>query len=155
MKKNFNILPSWLRLNRFYRAKLEGSSEDIASKEFIECHPYDANLISSARRGSELAMPNRAVRHTLMLDLDTKHFYHPSSNPDHAHLYFDTHLSLEDIKEIIDVLNKHGIIQTGIKNSLYERGYLTMRLPGQSKYDSTQNMSFKELEQFGGLNVKD
>lgn len=103
-------------------------------------HPYDANVISSE---------NEAGYHTLFLDLDGEHWYTKSSSEGHGHLAIKTHLRIDQLKEIIDVLVKHGLLQEGIKRQVDERGCLTLRMPGMRKDVKEDNMSFEELAAIG------
>lgn len=120
----------------FYRGKLTGSSEETNKTNHVKVHPLDANLISSEK-------PNG--KHALMLDLDGSiHFVKSSNN---NHLYVDANLDLEALKEIIDVLAKHGIVQKGIKHQLDERGYLTLRPPGVKKGNELDDASVDEYKE--------
>jgi hypothetical protein len=135
---NFQQLPAWLKSNVFFRAKLEGYAEKLG-KKYVEVHPLDANLISSKK-------PNG--RHNLLLDLDMHNYVVDSSTAGHRHLYLDTDLELDELKEIIDVLAKHGIIQQGIKNQLDERGFLSLRPPGVVKGNYIDDANLEEAEKF-------
>lgn len=108
------------------RAKLSNDSGEPINydKPHEEVHPLDANLISSRKANG---------KHTLMLDLDVEHFVAASSTPGHNHLYVNTDLGYDELKEIIDVLAKHGVIQEGIKKQLDVSGFLTFRPPGNQK----------------------
>lgn len=140
-RMNFLQLPQWLQSNVFYRARLKQDSD----KEWVPTpttpvHPHDANLMSSE---------NAHGTHYLVLDLDWDHWYHQSSTPGHGHLVIKRELEIDQLKEIINVLVKHGILQEGIKNQLDDRGCLTLRMPGMSKYKAEDNMSFEELKAIG------
>lgn len=146
MKKHYLMLPSFLKFNVFYRCKLEDYGQPVPEGH-VEApkvksvpqrtHPYDANLISSEKDNG---------RHMLCLDLDQQHWYKESSTPDHGHLVINADLSKEDLKEIIDVLAKHGIVQDGIKKQIDDRGFLSLRMPGMTKYDDEDNMSLEEYK---------
>jgi hypothetical protein len=88
----------------------------------------DANLISSQKYSDR-------DKHSLMLDLDTTHYYLPSSSHGHGHLVFNTHLSFDAIVEILTVLNKHGIVQDGVLEATKDRGYISLRPPGVDKHN--------------------
>jgi len=138
---NFLQLPQWLQSNVFYRAKLKQDSD----KEWVPTpekpvHPHDANLVSSE---------NAQGSHYLMLDLDTTHWYSKSSTEGHAHLVIQHELEIDELKEVINLLVKHGLLQEGIKHQLDDRGCLTLRLPGMTKDRREDNMSFEELEAEG------
>lgn len=140
-KQNFLKLPQFLKSNVFYRAKIKtDSGDDWESTPCQAVHPYDANLVSSE---------NGYGDHYLMLDLDMEHWYHKSSTPGHGHLVLGNNLGIDELKEIVNVLVKHGILQEGIKRQLDERGCLTLRMPDMKKSNPEDNMSFKELEEKG------
>lgn len=84
-----------------------------------------------------------------MLDLDWDHWYHESSTQGHGHLVISKSLDLDALKEIVNVLVRHGILQDGIKKQLDERGSLTLRMPGMKKDKPEDNMSFEELATIG------
>lgn len=84
-----------------------------------------------------------------MLDLDIEHWYSESSTDGHAHLVLARDLDISDLKEIVNVLVKHGILQEGIKKQLDDRGCLTLRMPGMQKNKEEDNMSFEELAAIG------
>lgn len=84
-----------------------------------------------------------------MLDLDTQHWYSPSSTDGHAHLVINQHLEINELQEIVNVLVKYGILQKGIKRQLDERGCLSLRMPGMNKSKPEDNMSFQELKAIG------
>lgn len=84
-----------------------------------------------------------------MLDLDVEHWYSESSTEGHAHLVLARDLDVSALKEIVNVLVKHGILQEGIKKQLDDRGCLTLRMPGMQKKKEEDNMSFEELAAIG------
>lgn len=140
MRVHFQKLPTWLRFNVFYRAKLVNSSgaEKTEPQEHVEVHPFDANLISSKKLDG---------KHVLMLDLDVQHAYLMSSTSGHGHLIIDAELETDQLKEIVDVLAKYGILQKGIKKQLDDRGFLTLRMPGMKKGDVLDDASLKEYSE--------
>jgi len=144
-KANFLKLPQWLKSGVFYRAKIRSNSgEPWQSEPCIPVHPHDANLFSSENSHGD---------HYLMLDLDHEHWYHESSTQGHGHLVIRKSLELYQLKEIVNVLVKHGILQEGIKRQLDDRGCLTLRMPGMQKGKPLDNMSMAELEK-NGITVK-
>lgn len=117
-----------MRLNEFFKADL---SEDSETKKIfptvgVQVHPYDANLVSSKNVATD--------KHSLLLDLDTEHFYVESSTKNHGHLYIKADLELAAMLEIMDVLTKHGLIQAGYNEAAKQRGSAMLRLPGVSKH---------------------
>lgn len=144
-KQNFLKLAQWLQSSVFYRAKIRRhSDEPWENTPCVPVHPYDANLISSeTAHGS----------HYLMLDLDHEHWYHESSTEGHGHLVIRHQLQIDELKEVVNVLVKHGLLQEGIKKQLDDRGCLTLRMPGMKKDNIEDNMSIQELEE-NGIKVK-
>lgn len=137
-------LPQWLKSNVFYRAKIKTNSGDPwENNPCVAVHPHDANLVSSE---------NGQGDHFLMLDLDSEHWYHESSTEGHAHLVIRKYLELSELKEIVNVLVKYGILEEGVKRQLDERGCLTLRMPGMKKGVKEDNMSLAELE-LNGIKV--
>lgn len=84
-----------------------------------------------------------------MLDLDHPHWYSESSTDGHGHLVIQHDLDVSQLKEIVNVLVKHGVLQEGIKKQLDDRGCLTLRMPGMKKDVREDNMSFEELAAIG------
>lgn len=138
---HFQNLPKWLQSNVFYRAKLKTDSGDPDgfSKKLTEVHPLDANLISSEKANG---------KHVLMLDLDQKSFITDSSTGQHRHVYIDADLDLDALKEIVDVLAKHGILQQGIKKQLESSNCLTFRPPGVTKGVHEDSIDVEEYKAF-------
>lgn len=102
-----------------------------------EVHPLDANLISSEKGNG---------KHILMLDLDQPSYIVSSSSHAHNHVYIDADLDLEALKEIVDVLAKHGILQAGIKKQLDAAGCLTLRPPGVKKTSDEDQVGLEEYK---------
>lgn len=53
------------------------------------------------------------------------------------------------MKEIIEVLAKHEVIQKGIEKQWDERQCLTLRMPGMKKGNAEDGMGFEELKAIG------
>lgn len=138
-KKNFLRLPSWLHSSRFYRGRLNTSSSSTFGKEPIsECHPYDANLISSRKHNG---------KHNILLDLDFEHHYVESSTIGKGHLYLNANASTEDFEELLTLLHKLNIIEEGYLNAFKVRGHATLRLPGIKKGDyADERWFYDEVE---------
>jgi hypothetical protein len=145
MRKDlFQKLPKWLQSNVFYRAQIAADSADDQgfNKVLTEVHPLDANLISSEKANG---------KHILMLDLDQDNFVSASTTTGHSHVYIDADLSLDDLQEIVDVLAKHGILQSGIKKQVETGKCLTFRPPGVKKgvyEDEVDVKEYKKLKDF-------
>lgn len=138
MKKNFQKLPKWLHSSVFYRARLGVDSAEYKkgmhkNNPMTVCHPFDANLVSSERADG---------KHNLMLDLDVQHEYIKSSTDGHAHLVINVPIEQKDMVELLEKLQTLGIIQKGFLDSTVDRGFSSLRLPGQDKDDPSENRWF-------------
>ena len=130
-----------MKSNVFYRASLNKDSSKYNKKlegPRTRCHPYDANIVSSEKRNSNL--------HDLFLDLDVDHFYTKSSTQYHGHLAIKADLKLEDVIEILEVLCKHKIIQEGFLQATKDRGWAALRMPDLDKRDPANNRWFYEAK---------
>ena len=78
---------------------------------------------------SDLKHPSVPGDHKIVIDLDLHAQLIPSTTPDHFHLLIDKPLARDDYFEILDVLAKHGILETGYVNAAKQRGYTAVRLP--------------------------
>lgn len=85
----------------------------------------EADIVNSVRRSG---------RHSLLLDVDYPVFLARSTNGN-SHLFMDVPhgLSNSALKEILEVLAKHGVIEAGYANASIERGYTSLRRPGRRK----------------------
>lgn len=142
--QNFQSLPDWLKSNVFYRANLaQEYGSDSFNRPLTEVHPLDANLISSQKANG---------KHVLLLDLDQESFSIESTTAGHQHVYINADLSLEALKEIVDVLAKHGIVQAGIKKQLENSNCLTLRPPGVKKGNIEDQLGIEEYKDSKALN---
>lgn len=134
-----SALPYWLQVRQFFRSEMSGDSKNIEEdiRQSVACHPEDANLISS---------DNSSGRHILILDLDQEHYYTKSTTEGHGHLYINAELSYDDLKEIIEVLAKHKIVQLGIENGLLRRKRLQFRPKWINKHSTIDNMSMEDYK---------
>lgn len=78
-------------------------------------------------------------RHVLMLDLDTAHAYIPSSTSGHGHLIINADLTYLEMVEILEVLEKYGIIQHGFLEATKKSRTASLRLPWIKKHDYKAN----------------
>lgn len=138
-KKNFLRLPSWLRSSRFYRGRISrDSSTEFCKEPITECHPHDANLISSRRHDG---------RHNILLDLDTPHFYVESSTPGKGHLYIESAIESQEFEALLTLLNSYSVIEKGYLEAFQKRGHATLRLPGIKKGNyEDERWFYDELE---------
>ncbi len=137
-KTSYSKLPGFLKPQLFFRARLKSDSSKYGKEEKLDgpmqlSHPYDANLISSERIDG---------KHLLMLDIDHEHYYAESSTPGHAYLVIHHELDQEAMLEILTVLGKHGIVQTGFMQATLDRGFSALRMPGVSKGNYEDNRWF-------------
>lgn len=104
------------------------SQEWSETKEKHRATPDTANIISSVIHSDELD-----TMHVPLLDLDINHHYVPSTTKGHAHLYLNVELNHAEYGELLTVLEKLGIIQTGILEQFKRDGMTQLRLPGKKK----------------------
>lgn len=88
----------------------------------------DAEIVTS-----EIGSGWRAGMHAPVIDLDMAHHYEPSTTPGHGHLYLNQAMSFEAMTEILDVLAKHGVVQSGFRDATKQRGWAAVRTPWTRK----------------------
>lgn len=71
--------------------------------------------------------------HAPVLDLDIEHEYWPSSRPGHASLMLNVDLPAELHAELLDVLERCGILESGFVASAKAKGYAAVRTPWTKK----------------------
>lgn len=76
---------------------------------------------------------NNEIQHWPVIDIDHECAWVPSTQTGHGHLYINKAVSFEGLIEILEVLNKHGIVQDGYLHAAKIRGYTAVRLPGIKK----------------------
>lgn len=89
-------------------------------------HPMLAHVMSSKIRSRELEQNDR---HAVALDLDVPAALIPSSTPGHSHLIINKALPWEDYRELLEVLEKVGILQPGYVANSIKRKATFLRLP--------------------------
>lgn len=112
----------------FRRARLTQSSEysnDPVFHNAKECSSIKSNLMCSDVEDSSWA-------HKLILDLDFPIEVYESSSGNN-HLMFPQDLSFEAMIEILEVLQKHRIVQKGWVDGAKKAGYASLRPPGVDK----------------------
>lgn len=122
------------------RGPITQSYDDGTGEEILE--PVDlgvahsvANMLTSIR-ADDIGRYGIS-RHRLVLDLDYPHEYVASSTDGHGHLVIDTELTLGNLLEILEVLSRHGIIESGFYEFTKARGFSSIRMPGQTKSSET------------------
>jgi hypothetical protein len=90
----------------------------------------EANVVSS-----ELKHTWSGRRHIVALDIDYPAYLVPSSSMDHYHLYLDVPggIAHEDYMELLALLGRLKIIETGYAEVSVKRGHSDLRLPWVTK----------------------
>ena len=135
MSNVISKLPTWVRTNVFYRAKINNNSaEFVGGREKKEVPERLANLVSS-----EIGEINGVKYHYPLLDIDFEASLIPSSTPGHYHLYLKKPLKHEDYVALLRLLHKVDIVQNGIVRQIVEDGCTTLRLPHVKKGSKDDN----------------
>lgn len=124
----------------FRRARLTQSSEysnDPVFHNAKECSSIKANLMCS-----DVDDPF-SDSHKLILDLDFPIEVYESSSGNN-HLIFPQDLSFEAMIEILEVLQKHRIVQKGWVDGAKKAGYASLRPPGVDKGVQENNYGLDE-----------
>lgn len=129
-------LPHWVRANKFYYSKstadgIDSGDADAFVKSTKDRTPVsvsDANLVSS--RAVEV---NGKVYHYPLLDIDFEAALIPSTHPGHYHLYLNRLMPWEDYIELLTVMEKVGIIQSGVLKAALLAEETCLRLPWVKK----------------------
>ncbi len=97
----------------------------VASRAIPVSDPDEADLITSgiATSGSPSSW------HTVMLDLDVPAVLVPSTTEGHSHLYIDVPVRWEVYQELLAVLAKAKILESGYVAASRNRGFTSLRLP--------------------------
>lgn len=93
----------------------------------------EATLITSRVDFKNYFAPMYETYHAPVLDLDVDHLYYPSTTPGHGALLLNVTLSEEDYLELLDVLERCGIVQHGFAEASRQRGYSAVRTPWTDK----------------------
>ncbi len=72
-------------------------------------------------------------KHYPVIDLDIPCNLVPASKLGHSHLYINHPVSQAGLFEILEVLQKHGIVEEGYVGASKKRGYSAVRLPWVKK----------------------
>lgn len=97
----------------------------------------DATLITSLAADVDLDDPD--VIQLPVLDLDIEHLYFPSTTPGHGGLLLNVELNQELWLELLDVLERCGIIEGGFAEASRQRGYAALRTPWTDKIKPEPN----------------
>lgn len=143
------LLPDWvvdnLSFGRQEVWEVDSNDDDFAKvvadtpiRENVELE--EANLVTSqvvAARGEQgkswkrpLPPPNR---HMPVLDLDLSCVLLDSSSKKHHHLIIGKEMPWEDYVELMEVMQKVGILQKGFVEASKVRGYSAIRTPWTKK----------------------
>lgn len=98
-------------------------------------HNPEATLVTSLQEFPGLSMFDTPPdnMHAPVLDIDIEHIYYPSTTPGHAALLLNVSLDWEEYLELIDVLERCGIIEPGFAEATRQRGYSACRTPWTKK----------------------
>lgn len=113
-------------------------SDDVFAHEgpgFFEaagnwCKQPDATLVTSL---ISIGDPHPMSLHMPVIDIDLPCAWVPSTNEHHGHLYINQVVTFDGLVEILEVLEKHGIVQSGYRAAAEARGYSAVRVPGLKK----------------------
>ena len=129
------------------RSRLISNSEEPVDVEFSNAQkttPTKANVMCSD-------LEERPGYHFLTLDLDMPVELIKSSSGNN-HLIVRHGLKFDDMVEILDVLQKHGVVQPKWVESTKKHGYSILRLPGISKNNKKDNLG---LDSNGNIETPD
>lgn len=130
--QRINKLPEWLHETIMHLPKWvktwDGESDDDYEMDDANdgrrevAHPAQAHLFSSrsAAEGDE---------HVLMLDIDCQVAALPSSTPGHHHLVFNGEFAWEDVKDLLLLMQKMGLLGQGFVEQSIRRKQTFLRLP--------------------------
>lgn len=91
-------------------------------RQWGEYNPFDTpNLDGSL---------NEDGTHSIVLDLDGKHTYRPSTTPGHGHLIIDAELSWEEYRDLLAALAAAGVITVGYLDHALRRKQTFVRKAG-------------------------
>lgn len=98
---------------------------------------HEANAVSSEML-SKLGWDGRPITgvtkwHAVLLDLDVPAWLIPSSTEGHSHLYIDVACTEEDYFNLLDALNRCGVIEHGYAVASKKKGGTYLRLPWVKK----------------------
>lgn len=114
---------------RFNSTTLRDDSEFVEGEEGELTEHPDGDLISSKLGWKQ----DGEAMHAPALDLDVPHTYVPSSTEGHGHLYIDVALTWPQYVELLEVLERCGIIGPGFLMHSLRQGLSTLRKPGLHK----------------------
>lgn len=103
----------------------------------------DANIVTSLVLFN-WTRPKAERKHKVALDIDIPAKLIPSSTPGNSHLYIDIEVDEPIYWELLDVMDRAGILQPGYVSASKSRGFTALRLPWIKKGDDTKE--FEEDE---------
>jgi O-acetyl-ADP-ribose deacetylase (regulator of RNase III) len=89
--------------------------------------PQDADIITS--KVMDFSNAPGLIRHTVMLDLDVAAMLVPSSTAGHSHLYIDVPMMWQDYEQLLILLARVNILESGYVRASQRRGATALRLP--------------------------
>jgi hypothetical protein len=102
-------------------------TKTLKQENWLEVCDDECTLVASAT-GTEDTDPHYPV-----IDLDVHCNLVPASRLGHSHLYINHPVPQEGLFEILDVLAKWGIVESGYAAATKARGYSAVRLPWVKK----------------------
>ncbi len=104
----------------------------LKQEDWVKECDDECTLVASAT-GTEDTDPHYPV-----IDLDVPCNLVPASRLGHTHLYINHPIPQEGLFEIMEVLAKWGIVETGYAAACKARGYSAVRLPWVKKDESVK-----------------
>lgn len=93
----------------------------------------DAEVISSAIAPATAVLDEMSL-HEIALDIDRVAYLIPSSTPGHFHLYIEHTVRWRDYAELLQLLAKMGVIESGFASASITRKATFLRLPWVKKH---------------------
>lgn len=111
----------------------EASLEERDERQLVEGDyaydgPYGVPAVANLQ-GS----PNGDGTHSIVLDLDCRHEYRPSTTPGHGHLIIEAKLSPEHYGDLLGHLERAGVISTAYYSHASRREWATFVRPAGLK----------------------
>lgn len=129
-------LPHWARANKFYYSKSAAEGLDSGEADAFARSAKDRTLVSVSEANlvsSRAVEVNGKAYHYPMLDIDFEAALIPSTAPNHYHLYLNRLMPWEDYIELLTVMEKVGIIQSGVLKAAVISEETCLRLPWINK----------------------
>lgn len=116
-----SLKPSEPHTSYWHSEKLQLPRSGYSESDAKEAELTEANLEGSLDRETGL--------HSIVLDLDCKHEYRPSTTPGHAHLVIPAGLTWEKYEKLLATLAEVGVIEYGYYEASRRAKGSFVRLP--------------------------